>query len=628
MARLKPKESTVKKLFALSGNNCAFPECEEMLVDKDGELIGEISHIEAAEEGGIRFNPEMSDEERRGFENLILMCPNHHKKIDKNEKYSVEILQEFKEKQEKNKTNSLEVSDQVIKEAITKFMVKSENNSGNQFINQAEKQNIGSQIGTQNIYSSKNDNDNSIEGYREVIPELKRKMDKLKQEASPPKEEVIDFGNDRLNKRSRDVYELPVNELLFRKENGRIKAEITSYEKIHGEIDEKTIDGQNIIRGFLINSDPKKREALKKQIKHKGQLQPAIVTCDGFLINGNRRKMIFEELLKESHGDSGYSNLRVVILPTNVKRIDIKKIENRYQLQDEGKSEYIGLNRALTIRDNIDDNYSLEAQILDDPLYADKAGNSKELKKVKDEVYKNFLNPLGCVDRYLELFNRPKLYDTISSGTGDSKGRWQAFIDYSNFYHTYLLNDKQRQNLGIQKVEVPLIEEAIFKIIRKRQLDSKELQKALGKVHSFVRSTNLKKYLKNEVAKKSILNIAKEVDRDIPEKEKQDKNGKNHSEREVDRIWGKNNSKAILEPLAKAYKAVNNREEREKPLEILEVALKKLYHDNLNIQKMDTSYYDDALDFLKQIELRAKELHKEVDSERFKLKKLGKRKRL
>ena len=43
--------------------------------------------------------------------------------------------------------------------------------------------------------------------------------------------------------------------------------------------------------------DGGKKDVLKNQLLKKGQQQPAIITCDGFLVNGNRRKMALEELL-------------------------------------------------------------------------------------------------------------------------------------------------------------------------------------------------------------------------------------------------------------------------------------------------------------------------------------------
>jgi hypothetical protein len=80
--RLDPKLSTVKKLFAYSGNQCAIPDCTEQLVDASGAMLGKIAHIRAAEKGGARFDPAMTNEERRAFDNLFLVCGKHHDIID------------------------------------------------------------------------------------------------------------------------------------------------------------------------------------------------------------------------------------------------------------------------------------------------------------------------------------------------------------------------------------------------------------------------------------------------------------------------------------------------------------------------------------------------------------------
>lgn len=379
-----------------------------------------------------------------------------------------------------------------------------------------------------------------------------------------------------------------------------------------------------MLKDFLRKNDPEKAEILKQQIKHKGQLQPAIITCDGFLINGNRRKMIFEELFEEFYQDSRFETMRVVILPDEVTRFDIIRIENRYQLQDEGKSEYHGLNRALTLRHNVNNGYSLEAQILDDPQYADKKG--RELKKVVKNFEVKYLNPLKRIDEYLRTFGREGLYNTISEGAGDKEGRWQAFIDYSSFYYSTLKNPSKRRELRIKEEEVGLIENAIFKVIRKRNLNSEELQKALGKVHAFVRSNNLKKYLDNATAKKHLIQIAREVDEDIPEEEKYDKNGNRDSEREVDEKWGNKFKNEILGNLMQAYKAVNSQLESDKPLDLLEAALNKLNHENLQIDNIRAEDCKQALTLTRKIIQKAAEIKKQVDDTRYRLskeKKLG-----
>ncbi|WP_460481886.1 HNH endonuclease [Comamonas humi] len=78
-----PRLSTVKRLFAVSMNRCAFPGCSTPVIDPETQtVLGEICHIHAQSEGGPRFNDDLTTEQIHGFENLILMCGTHHKLID------------------------------------------------------------------------------------------------------------------------------------------------------------------------------------------------------------------------------------------------------------------------------------------------------------------------------------------------------------------------------------------------------------------------------------------------------------------------------------------------------------------------------------------------------------------
>lgn len=94
--RLAPTSDTIRELFLKSGNLCAFPRCVHLLMDADGVFISQICHIEAADEGGQRFNKAMSNEDRRAFSNLMLMCHAHHKITDNVAKYSVANLKSMK----------------------------------------------------------------------------------------------------------------------------------------------------------------------------------------------------------------------------------------------------------------------------------------------------------------------------------------------------------------------------------------------------------------------------------------------------------------------------------------------------------------------------------------------------
>lgn len=89
--------TTIKTLFARSGNMCAFPGCNSLIVDGAGNVIGEICHIAAQSPGGPRYDDRQTEAERHEVDNLLLLCANHHKIIDGNEAaYPVHLLKGMK----------------------------------------------------------------------------------------------------------------------------------------------------------------------------------------------------------------------------------------------------------------------------------------------------------------------------------------------------------------------------------------------------------------------------------------------------------------------------------------------------------------------------------------------------
>jgi len=99
------KRSTLRRLDTLSGNECAHPNCTKKLIAEDGiSIISKICHIAAASKEGPRFDVNMTDDERRGFDNLILLCDEHHVIIDNKENESVyptALLKKWKNDHEK-----------------------------------------------------------------------------------------------------------------------------------------------------------------------------------------------------------------------------------------------------------------------------------------------------------------------------------------------------------------------------------------------------------------------------------------------------------------------------------------------------------------------------------------------
>jgi len=100
MPRLAPRPEVLRALFARSGNRCSFPGCPTPLINEKHQFIAQVCHIEAAEDGGERFNRSQTDEQRRSYENLILLCYPHHVETDDVGLYSAERLREIKHEHE------------------------------------------------------------------------------------------------------------------------------------------------------------------------------------------------------------------------------------------------------------------------------------------------------------------------------------------------------------------------------------------------------------------------------------------------------------------------------------------------------------------------------------------------
>lgn len=102
--RLTPKPEVLRELYLLSGNNCAMSDCDNVIIDHRGVVVGHVCHIEAAMPDGARFNSAQSNEDRRALGNLVLMCAGHHAQIDSKKHeatWPVSVLKKIKANHEK-----------------------------------------------------------------------------------------------------------------------------------------------------------------------------------------------------------------------------------------------------------------------------------------------------------------------------------------------------------------------------------------------------------------------------------------------------------------------------------------------------------------------------------------------
>ena len=102
---IAPSQQT--KLWWLAAGRCAFADCRKILVLPSSEIdpqanIGKMAHIIAFSEEGPRPRPVNFPEEKiNKYENLILLCANHHDEVDAQpNKYTVELVRRIKDTHE------------------------------------------------------------------------------------------------------------------------------------------------------------------------------------------------------------------------------------------------------------------------------------------------------------------------------------------------------------------------------------------------------------------------------------------------------------------------------------------------------------------------------------------------
>lgn len=101
MAKRTYRREVMERLFARSGNQCAFPGCTNKFY-LDDVYVGQKCHVEATSKGGPRYNVKRIEDGTVDDEsNLILLCPIHHKVVDScPETFTPAVLKNIKNKHE------------------------------------------------------------------------------------------------------------------------------------------------------------------------------------------------------------------------------------------------------------------------------------------------------------------------------------------------------------------------------------------------------------------------------------------------------------------------------------------------------------------------------------------------
>lgn len=225
-------------------------------------------------------------------------------------------------------------------------------------------------------------------------------------------------------------YRLPISLLRYNANNGRLAMEIRGWEVENGRsLDSDDPDDAKIIRELLLSLGETDTDLLKIDLHQKGQIEPGVITHNGFVINGNRRMAILELLHGEEPGK--WETLDVIRLPSAVSDKDLWKIEAGLQLSKDKIAEYHPVNELLKIKEGID--AKLSPKEVAAAMYG-RTENEVELA----------LERLELIDNFLDFFGQPGNYGCIKKF-----GLHEHFIDIQKT----ILGPSKRQGLSKREIQ-------------------------------------------------------------------------------------------------------------------------------------------------------------------------------
>lgn len=158
---------TERALYLLSRGTCYYPGCEERVVKFiEGQPISnvQITHIRGALPNSARYDPNMTDEERAAFTNLILTCKPHHDLIDRIDpkKHPMELLHEWKAEREDDGLAELRGLNGLTDDRLAEMLESA-------FRAHAPRREVTIEIAAAMIYDGINGMSIPLEGWRQLI---------------------------------------------------------------------------------------------------------------------------------------------------------------------------------------------------------------------------------------------------------------------------------------------------------------------------------------------------------------------------------------------------------------------------------------------------------------------------
>lgn len=205
-------------------------------------------------------------------------------------------------------------------------------------------------------------------------------------------------------------YEIPMDLIIYNVENGRIASLVKSYEREHSSLNPEKEEDAKQIAQFLYDSNDIANKKTKRNIVANGQLETGIITCDGVLVDGNRRVSLMRQILSDSSFSPSErarcEKFRAIVLPEDADKKEILRLETTFQMGADEKVGYNAIEKYLHAQDLADQGFSTAD--ISEFMNLDGANEVTKLLEIKQ-----------LIDEYLEYFGLDGLYTRLPKGFED-----------------------------------------------------------------------------------------------------------------------------------------------------------------------------------------------------------------
>lgn len=187
------------------------------------------------------------------------------------------------------------------------------------------------------------------------------------------------------------IYRFKLDDLAFNKANGRIRSEVIEREAELGRaLSQFDREDSKILKEMLLSIRSDENQKIKEDLRKNTQISPGIITVDGVVINGNRRKALLGQLHQETHDDK-YNYLDVHVLPSDITKSELWLIEAGIQLSAPQQLDYSPINHLLKLSEGL--NSGLTISEMESRIY----GVTR--KQIESDIAR-----LALIDEYLRDF--------------------------------------------------------------------------------------------------------------------------------------------------------------------------------------------------------------------------------